>query len=57
MTLTALIVVNALLAGTVVLGMVFFLGSAIRGDRQTIRTHETSLQNAFEDASSDRLAA
>ena len=57
MTLTTLIVVNALLAGTVVLGMVALLGSAIRRDRHSIRTHGISLHTASEHATSDRLAA
>jgi len=56
MTLTTLIVVNALLAAAVVAGMVWFLGSAIRADRRRTVRHGV-LRNAAESPNQDRLAA
>ena len=57
MTLTTLIVVNAILAAAVVLGMVWLLGSGIRADRRSVAAHGASLRAAPERRSSDRLAA
>ena len=57
MTLTTLIVANAVLAATVVLGMVWFLGSAIRADRHAVVAHGVSLPTTSERRTSDRVAA
>lgn len=57
MTLTTLIVVNAMLAGTVVLGMVWLLGSAIRADRVSITTRRVAHRTAPDRERADRLAA
>jgi hypothetical protein len=57
MTLTTLIVVNAMLAAAVVLGMVWLLGSAIRSDRRSVVAAGASLRAAPERRTSDSLAA
>jgi len=57
MTLTTLIVVNALLAAAVVAGMVWLLGSAIGADRRSILVRGRSPRTQTERPSIDRLAA
>jgi hypothetical protein len=57
MTLTTLIVVNAMLAAAVVLGIVWLLGSAIRADRHAVVARSTSLRTMSERRTSDRAAA
>ena len=56
MTLTTLITVNAILAGAVVFVIVWLLGSAVRGDRDT-RSALTTIERARRHERSDRLAA
>ena len=56
MTLTTLIVANAMLAGTVVLGMLVLLGTAIRADRGSVVTNTVSFEPS-EHRDADRLAA
>jgi len=57
MTLTTLVVVNAMLAAAVVLGMVWLLGSAIRADRHAVTARGASLRTASERPTSERVAA
>ena len=56
MTLTTLITVNALLAGTVVFAIVWLLGSAIRADRDA-GASRTSAEPARLPVGGERIAA
>jgi hypothetical protein len=56
MTLTALITINTILAGTVVFAIVWLLGSAIRRDRDT-RSVLATIQGARRHERSARIAA
>jgi hypothetical protein len=57
MTLTPLIIVNALLAAAVIGGMTWLLGSAIRADRRSVPARGVPLWTRPEGLRSDRLAA